>query len=78
MGLIFTVATAHHWASGARLLLLAGFCGGFTTFSAFSLECIRMLSENRYSAALLYAGASLAAGLLACGVGVALAQRFAA
>jgi CrcB protein len=48
-----------------RALLGTGFCGALTTFSTFQLELLRMLDGGRVGLALLYAGASLAAGLAA-------------
>lgn len=41
------------------LLGVVGFCGGFTTFSAFSLETVELLRAGNYGAGLLYAGASV-------------------
>ena len=46
------------------LLLGTGFCGGFTTFSAFSLETLELLQEGRPVAASAYALGSVAAGVL--------------
>ncbi|HEU4472514.1 MAG TPA: fluoride efflux transporter CrcB [Flavisolibacter sp.] len=47
-----------------RLLWMSGFCGGFTTFSAFGQESIQLLMDNRWLTFALYTTASLAGGLL--------------
>lgn len=44
------------------LLLGVGFCGGFTTFSTFSLESVELIRRGRWDLAVLYALASLALG----------------
>jgi len=48
-----------------RLLLVTGFCGGFTTFSAFSNECILLLRQGQTLTALSYIAATLLLGLAA-------------
>ncbi|MGZ5189402.1 MAG: fluoride efflux transporter FluC, partial [Flavisolibacter sp.] len=48
-----------------KLLLITGFCGGFTTFSAFSQEGVQMMMDNRWLSFGLYTLASVAGGLLA-------------
>lgn len=48
--------------STARLALMAGFCGGFTTFSSFSIQTLNLLNDGEF----LYAGANIAISVLLC------------
>jgi CrcB protein len=43
-----------------RELLMVGLCGGFTTFSSFSLETLRLLQRGLPARAALYVGLSVA------------------
>lgn len=49
-----------------RLLLTVGLCGGFTTFSTFSLESFRLLQDGSY----LLAAGNIAGSLVLCLVGI--------
>jgi fluoride exporter len=53
-----------------RPLLGAGLCGALTTFATMQLELLSMLDAGRGALALLYAGGSLTAGLVAVRVAI--------
>ena len=55
-----------------RQLLVIGFCGGFTTFSAFSLEGLSLFQNNQAVAAFLYIATSIVVGLSATLLGLIL------
>jgi fluoride exporter len=52
-----------------RLLLMAGFCGGFTTFSAYTLEGLALIEQQRYTTFFLYFTGSVVLGLAATFLG---------
>lgn len=56
-------------------LLIAGFCGGYTTFSAFSAELLYMVKAGNNVQAIIYIAASVLICLIAVWVGMTLGQR---
>jgi CrcB protein len=60
-----------------RLFLGVGVLGGFTTFSAFSLEMFNMLSRGQYAIAGAYAVSSVAGSVMFLVIGLYLARSFA-
>ncbi len=59
-------------ALGGKLFLMTGLCGGFTTFSAFTLEGIGLIKEQKLALFFSYIAASVVLGLLATYIGVKL------
>ena len=53
----------------ARLFLITGFCGGFTTFSAFGFETVYLLRQQEPAWALANAVVSVVAGVSAVWIG---------
>jgi fluoride exporter len=70
-GILAGLAEKHDFfTENMRLLLFTGILGGFTTFSAFGLETVYLLQRKEILFALLNAGLSVAAGVLALWVGL--------
>lgn len=61
----------------ARLFLAVGVLGGFTTFSAFSLELVTMLERGAMMTAMGYALASVAGAVVAVFAGLAMTRGLA-
>jgi CrcB protein len=59
-----------------RIFLATGVCGGFTTFSTFSVECLQMLQQQRYGAFAGYIALSISAGITAVFAGFWLTTHF--
>ncbi len=75
-GALFTLF-AERWNAGPELrgLVLVGFLGAFTTFSAFSMENLGMLLEGQVVRFLLNAIGSVLICLLAAWVGMLLVRH---
>ena len=74
IGLVMTLLLARGADPAYRLLLVTGFLGGYTTFSAFSLEALTLLEARRWDAAAFYVICSVVLGLLATGLGLGLGR----
>jgi len=72
MGLLVGWLVRDMPSSGNTIRLFAGVgvLGGFTTFSAFSLEAMRMLETKAYGVFLVYVGASVILSIAAVALGL--------
>lgn len=66
IGVVFEVASVRPGMlpDNAVLFLKTGLCGGFTTFSTFSLETLSLLERGKYAMGATYAFGSLAVCLI--------------
>lgn len=75
IGLVYALAERGNLSSPAlRLLLTVGFCGGFTTFSAFMSENFAMLRAGEFLPFALYTAGSFLLGFAALWLGWQLAK----
>ena len=74
IGLFWGFFSKNSITPATGLLLMSGFCGGFTTFSAFTYEGVQMMQDNRWMLLAGYIGASVFGGLLATFTGYKLSN----
>jgi CrcB protein len=73
---VLTVTSGRHPLPDAwRLFFMVGICGGFTTFSSFSLQTLELLRHGAPIRALINIAASVLICLAASALGYALAER---
>lgn len=70
----FVVMAAKRGLTHLSPLVMTGFLGGFTTFSAFSLETVTLFERGQSGAALAYVVISVVGSVLALALGLWLAR----
>ncbi len=66
IGILFGLSNKYAWMTlDWRLFLITGICGGYTTFSSFSLESMMLFRQGNYTYFFLYILGSVTVGLLA-------------
>ena len=72
LGLLAGLATRHGLSASAVAIVGTGVCGGYTTFSTFSFESVRLMEEGAGLGALANLAGSVGAGLAAAAAGLGL------
>jgi CrcB protein len=73
--LVAAMAAGWNTSQEMRVFLATGILGGFTTFSAFSLDFVALWERKNHAAALGYAGGSVVLSLVAVFAGLWLARQ---
>ncbi len=71
---VFVVMAANKGLTHLSPLVMTGLLGGFTTFSAFSLETVTLIERGQVASAMLYVLASVVLSILALTLGLWLAR----
>ena len=74
LGLLVGFLSSRHAPAPVRALLTVGFCGGFTTFSAYDLEVVALIARGEILLALVYPATTLVLCVVGLGLGLRLAS----
>jgi CrcB protein len=75
IGIFFGFSTRYAWMTIEwRLFLITGICGGYTTFSSYSLDAITLLRQGSYTYFFVYVLGSVIGGILLTIAGAAIAR----
>ena len=72
LGFLIGIQIKNNLNTNMALLFMTGFCGGFSTFSTFSAETLKLFQNNQIATALIYVGGSIICGLIAVYIGIKL------
>jgi fluoride exporter len=75
IGFIVAIASKNAMSDDLKFFITTGFCGGFTTFSAFAFENQKMIAEGNYITALGYIGISLILGIVMVYIGFLIGNK---
>lgn len=72
-GFLTGLGLSHGLPRSPRVIVGTGFCGAYTTFSAFAFETVALLERGERGDAVRYAIGTLVAGSLAAAIGLSVA-----
>jgi fluoride exporter len=76
IGIVFGISARGNFNPTWQLFLTTGILGGFTTFSAFSMETVNLIRAGQAGTAMVYVTLSLVLGIFTTFVGFSLAKMF--
>ena len=72
----FTFRSGEAWSQSARLFITTGVLGGYTTFSAFSLDAMLLYERGEIATAVFYVVGSVALSIIGLAFGLAAVRAF--
>lgn len=75
IGCLWTILSAVDADSRWSAFLVTGVLGGYTTYSSFSLDFVRLTQQGRWGDAGIYAGLTTVCAIAACMLGVFITGR---
>lgn len=75
IGIFFAFSQKYAWSEEAKALLIAGFLGGLTTFSSFSLDTLKLIQNGDLGYALLNLSLNNFMGILLAWLGYVMIQK---
>lgn len=76
LGILLGIQLKNNLHANHSLLFITGFCGGFSTFSTFSGESLKLFQNQQFGLGLFYIGGSILFGLLAVYLGIKIQSNF--
>jgi fluoride exporter len=74
VGVLAAFFAERGYSANVRLFLMVGFLGGYTTFSSYSYEALRLFEDGGYLLGALYLFGSPILGLAGCLAGVVIGR----
>jgi CrcB protein len=74
IGLMIGIFEKMNVSPDMKFLFVTGFCGGFTTFSAFSIETNHLIQNQQFIMAISYILTSVIVGIMAVWTGLLIAK----
>lgn len=75
IGVLWALLIHNHAPEYWYLLLLSGVLGGYTTYSAFTLDAMKLIQDGLWERALFYIALTMIGGLGGCALGLFLTEK---